>query len=62
MGLAEEEPNGVLIVGANPVARAVGLALNRAGLVVFLHPETGDVLADHTEHAIWMGAKLELDT
>lgn len=38
------------------------LALNRDGLVVFLHPETGDVLADHTKHAIWMGAKLELDT
>ena len=37
------------------------LALNRDGLVVFLHPETGSVLADHTEHAIWMGAKLELD-
>jgi aromatic ring-cleaving dioxygenase len=31
------------------------LALNRDGLVVFIHPETGDDLADHTEHAIWMG-------
>ncbi len=38
------------------------LALSRNGLVVFLHPETGNVLADHTEYAIWMGAKLELDT
>lgn len=32
------------------------LALNRKQLVVFLHPLTGDELADHTAHAIWMGA------
>ena len=37
------------------------LALNRKGLVVFLHPDTGDDLADHTEHAIWMGAVRPLD-
>lgn len=37
------------------------LALNRRGLIVFLHPETGDDLADHTEHAIWMGDRQELD-
>ncbi|KAA8699843.1 DOPA 4,5-dioxygenase family protein [Pseudomonas cannabina] len=32
------------------------LALNRDGLVVFMHPLTGDELRDHTDHAIWMGA------
>lgn len=32
------------------------LALNREDFVVFLHPLTGDELADHTAHAIWMGA------
>ncbi|MQA57811.1 DOPA 4,5-dioxygenase family protein [Pseudomonas piscis] len=37
------------------------LALNRQGLVVFLHPETGDELKDHTDHAIWMGALRPLD-
>ncbi|AZC15469.1 MULTISPECIES: DOPA 4,5-dioxygenase family protein [Pseudomonas] len=37
------------------------LALNRQGLVVFLHPETGDELQDHTDHAIWMGALRPLD-
>lgn len=37
------------------------LALNRDGLVVFCHPETGDVIADHTRHAIWMGAGMEPD-
>lgn len=37
------------------------LALNRRGLVVFLHPDTGDDLQDHTDHAIWMGAMRPLD-
>ncbi len=37
------------------------LALNRDGLVVFAHPETGDALKDHRDHAIWLGAGLELD-
>lgn len=31
------------------------LALNRAGLTVFAHANTGDDLADHTEHVIWFG-------
>ena len=31
------------------------LALNRDGLIVFCHPDTGDVWADHTEHPIWLG-------
>ena len=37
------------------------LALNRQGLVVFLHPDTGNDLKDHTDYAIWMGAMRELD-
>ncbi len=39
------------------------LALNRDGLTVFVHPETGDVLADHRDFALWMGSmpKLDLD-
>ncbi len=32
------------------------LALNRAGLTVFIHPDTGDDLKDHRDHAIWMGS------
>ena len=41
----------------------VWLAINRAGLTVFTHPDTGDALADHRDHAIWMGsmAALKLD-
>ena len=31
------------------------LALNRDGLAILVHPESGDGLADHTAHAIWMG-------
>ncbi|MEM8812417.1 MAG: DOPA 4,5-dioxygenase family protein [Pseudomonadota bacterium] len=38
------------------------LAINRDGLVVFIHPETGDDLADHTRHAIWMGTIRPLNT
>lgn len=37
------------------------LALNRGGLTVFVHPDTGDDIADHTDHAMWMGAMMELD-
>lgn len=36
------------------------LALHRDGLVVFAHPETGDDLADHRDHGIWMGTGLPL--
>ena len=37
------------------------LATNREGLTVFTHPNTGDALRDHTDHAIWMGDMLQLD-
>ena len=37
------------------------LALNRAGLTVLVHPETGRQKADHLQHALWMGAVLPLD-
>lgn len=36
LGVAEPEPRGVLIVGANPVARAVGRALFKQGFPVIL--------------------------
>jgi aromatic ring-cleaving dioxygenase len=36
------------------------LMLNRAGLTVLLHPETGDDYADHTDHAVWFGHILPL--
>ena len=36
------------------------LALNRAGLTIFAHAETGDDLADHSEHVIWFGPSEQL--
>lgn len=37
------------------------LALNRGDLTVFVHPETGDDIPDHRDHAIWLGEKAELN-
>lgn len=37
------------------------LALNRGGLTVFAHAETGDHLADHTRHVLWLGESRALD-
>ncbi len=37
------------------------LAFNRDGLVVLIHPESGDALADHRDRALWMGAIETLD-
>ena len=37
------------------------LMMNRDGLTIFLHPESGDVIADHEQNAIWMGEMLPLN-
>jgi aromatic ring-cleaving dioxygenase len=36
------------------------LMLNRDGLTILLHPETGNDYRDHTAHAAWLGALLPL--
>jgi aromatic ring-cleaving dioxygenase len=36
------------------------LMLNRGGLDVLVHPETGDAYDDHTIHALWLGTPLPL--
>ena len=38
------------------------IALNREGLTVLVHPDTGHPRADHERHALWMGAVLPLKT
>jgi DOPA 4,5-dioxygenase len=38
------------------------LALNRGGLAVLIHPDTGRPRDDHAHHAIWLGAVLPLNT
>ena len=37
------------------------LVLNRGGLTIFAHANTGDDLADHTRHVIWFGESEKLD-
>ncbi|KAF1069847.1 MAG: hypothetical protein GAK45_00995 [Pseudomonas citronellolis] len=69
MGRLHERPVGPhpdwscqLAFGVADFARVVPwLALNRDGLVVFIHPNTGDDLRDHRDHALWMGAVRPLD-
>ena len=37
------------------------LMLNRGGLDLLVHPETGDDVADHGDHALWLGQTLPID-
>ncbi len=37
------------------------LMVHREGLDVLVHPETGDDVIDHTDHAMWLGTKIDLD-
>ena len=37
------------------------LVLNRGALTIFAHANTGDDLADHTQHVIWFGNSEALD-
>lgn len=57
-------PQGMFQVAFAPAlfpALVPFIALNRAGLAVLVHPETGRQKPDHLEHALWMGAVLPLD-
>jgi DOPA 4,5-dioxygenase len=68
MGRWRDEPVGPhpqamyqVAFGADEFARLVPwLMLNRNGLIVLVHPNTGDAYRDHADHALWLGAKLEL--
>ncbi len=37
------------------------LMINRAGLNVLIHPDTGDAYTDHAVNALWLGDKLKLN-
>ena len=37
------------------------LVLNRRGLTVFTHAQTGNALKDHTDHVIWLGPSETLE-
>jgi aromatic ring-cleaving dioxygenase len=36
------------------------LMLHRQGLDILIHPNTGDAVLDHTDHALWLGKRLEI--
>lgn len=37
------------------------LMLNRNGLSILIHPNTGDEVADHTHNPLWLGTPVPLD-
>ena len=37
------------------------LVLNHGALSVLIHADTGDHLADHTDHLLWLGTPVALD-
>ncbi len=68
LGRWHDEPVGPHPGAMYQVAFAAGefarlvpwLMLNRGGLDVLVHPQTGNAYADHTVHAAWLGSKLPL--
>ena len=54
-------PPAVLTASSWRDAAVPWLALNRAGLAILVHPLTGDDVADHSAHALWLGGPLPLD-
>ena len=46
-----------LTIAPDRFASAIAwLAINRNGLTVFVHPNSGEELADHRDRAIWLGS------
>jgi aromatic ring-cleaving dioxygenase len=68
LGRWHDEPVGPHGVAMYQVAFAVGefarlvpwLMLNRNGLSVLVHPQTGNGFDDHTIHAAWLGDRQPL--
>ena len=51
-----------LTIGADQFASVIPwLVVNRDGLTIFAHAESGDALKDHTDHVIWLGPSEPLD-
>ena len=45
-----------LTVGKDQFADVIPwLILNRKGLTIFTHAQTGNALKDHTDHVVWLG-------
>lgn len=70
IGSWHDEPVGPHPVSMYQVAFALDdfplivpwLMLNREGLDVLVHPQTGDSVADHTRFALWLGSPRRLRT
>ena len=68
LGSWHDEPVGPHPIAMYQVAFAIEefpqlvpwLMLNRDGLDVLVHPMTGDAVADHASHALWLGTPLPL--
>jgi aromatic ring-cleaving dioxygenase len=69
LGRWHDKPVGPHPISMYQVAFAVAeftrvvpwLMIHREGLDVLVHPETGDDVIDHTDHAMWLGTKIDLD-
>ncbi|WPZ37006.1 DOPA 4,5-dioxygenase family protein [Thalassobaculum sp. OXR-137] len=69
MGRFHERPVGPHPMGSYQIAFTPDLlapvlswlALNRGGLDVFVHPNTGDGLADHRDHVVFLGKSYPLN-
>ncbi|MBS99501.1 MAG: 4,5-dioxygenase [Oceanospirillaceae bacterium] len=63
MGRMHQKPVGPhpdwscqLTVPTERIGEVLGwLTLNRDGLIVFIHPDTGNDLVDHRDRQIWLG-------
>lgn len=69
LGRWHDDPVGPHPVGSYQIAFAASdfatlvpwLALNHGQNAVLIHPNTDDPIADHSDHALWLGKQLELD-
>ena len=69
MGHWHDDPIGPHPMGSYQITFTPGqfgdlvpwLAFNRDGLSILVHPDTGDDIPDHTDRALWLGDKLDLD-
>lgn len=69
LGAWHDEPVGPhpcpmyrIIFASEDFARVVPfLVFNRRGLTILVHPRTGEERRDHTELALWLGEKLDLN-
>ena len=50
-----------VVFSANQFGKVVPwLMLNREGLDILVHPQTGDHVEDHLNRSLWLGKKLQL--